>query len=365
MKNKTINITALSVLLSLPPCTAAAQQQYSEYLQAVDEYVPAPGQFVNVYPAFEDGDNAASMARKCTESIAGEKGGLVSLGGFGGYITFHFDHSIANVAGRKDLLIEGNAMRDLISEEYHDKGGSSEPGIVMVSRDDNGNGLPDDKWYELRGSADEDAPGRVIHNYEITYRYQAMSDIPWTDNQGGSGTVNRNSFHKQEYYPMWLTGSDLTFSGTRLPDNAVEVGGDSPHWVQLFFRYGYVDNLPNSDTDGCSFDLDWAVDENRQPVHLDGIDFVRVYTAMNQRCEPTSIVAHNLGETSTEVTRAKDLHLAESVDYTTGIGTAPSGGKTPREVSRFTADGRRVSGRQPGLNIIKMSDGSVRKVAER
>ena len=31
-------------------------------------------------------------------------------------------------------------------------GGSSEPGIVLVSKDTNGNGLADDEWYELAGS---------------------------------------------------------------------------------------------------------------------------------------------------------------------------------------------------------------------
>ena len=29
---------------------------------------------------------------------------------------------------------------------------SNEPGIVWVMQDVNGNGLPDDEWYELRGS---------------------------------------------------------------------------------------------------------------------------------------------------------------------------------------------------------------------
>lgn len=61
------------------------------------------------------------MARKCTEAIGGDKGGLVSLGAYGGYITFHFDHSIANVKGEKDLYIKGNAFKDN-SEVWHRDG---------------------------------------------------------------------------------------------------------------------------------------------------------------------------------------------------------------------------------------------------
>lgn len=279
--------------------------KYSKYIKAVDEYVPAPGQFVNVYPEYSEGDDAEAMAAKCTEMIAGNNRGMVSLGGFGGYITFHFDHSVANVRGHNDIYIAGNATASLF-EGYGKLGGSAEPGIVMVSRDDNGNGLPDDKWYELRGSADTDSSASVKFGYGITYRYDAMKDVAWTDNMGGSGYVLRNNVHKQEYYPLWLTGSDLSFKGTLLPENAVDTDGAGRQWVLMFYRYGYVDNKPNNDSTACSFNIDWAVDENRNPVYLDKIDFVRVYCAANQNCGW-------VGEVSTEITNAFDLHLDESV----------------------------------------------------
>ena len=279
----------------------------SKYILAVDEYRPAPGQFVNSLPLYEEGDDAAAMARKCTEAIAGDKGGLVSLGGYGGYITFHFDHSIQNVAGERDFMVKGNTFN--ASDYQGKKGGSCEPGIVMVSQDVNGNGLPDDPWYELQGSADEDSVGKVVYGYEITYRKasgkgdgeEGLQDVPWTDNQGGSGYVYRNQFHSQEYFPLWLE-SPLKFSGTLLPKNGFNVGTEkNPYWFQFAFRYGYVDNLGNNDREGCSFDIGWAVDANRRPVHLSHIDFVRVYSAENQSCGW-------LGETSTEVTGAEDLH---------------------------------------------------------
>ena len=65
--------------------------------------------------------------------------------------------------------------------------------------------------------------------------------------------------------------------------------------------------MANTDTLGCSFDIGWAVDNRRQPVHLDHIDFVRVYSAENQMCGW-------IGETSTEVSGAEDLHLEASLD---------------------------------------------------
>ena len=279
-------------------------EEYSKYIEAVDEYVPAPGQFINTMPQYEEGDDAKAMARKCTEAIGGDKGGLVSLGAYGGYITFHFDHSIANVKGEKDLYIKGNTFA--ASEYQGRKGGSSEPGIVMVSQDTNGNGLPDDPWYELSGSADVDSVGKVIYGYQISYERSDMQNVPWTDNQGASGYVERNGFHQQEYFPMWLP-SPLKFEGTLLPRNGYNVGtSDQPYWFQFAFRYGYVDNLGNNDLEGCSFDIGWAVDAQRKPVHLSHIDFVRVYCAENQTCGW-------LGETSTEVSGAEDLHLQESV----------------------------------------------------
>lgn len=260
----------------------------SPYIAAVDAYCPAPGQFVNVLPKADADDNADSLCAKCTAALRGGMDGLVTLGGFGGYIIFHFDHPVRNVHGQKDLLIRGNYIA-----------GAAEPGIVMVSVDVNGNGLPDDPWYELSGSADTDSIGKEVYGYEITYQPAPMADIPWVDNLGRKGVVARNSYHTQEYFPLWMHQS-LTFRGTLLPPNGHNRGTNgAQNWLLDSFRQGYVDNL--GDDEGCSFDLDWAVDAARKPVSLDHIDFVKVYTAENQQCGW-------LGETSTEIRGARDLH---------------------------------------------------------
>ena len=283
---------------------------YSKYLSVVDEYVPAPGQHVNVNPDYEEGDTPSSMAHKCTLLLAGNAGHLVSLGGFGGYITFHFDHPVANVEGQRDFAIWGNAyqeMKNIVT------GGNNEAGIIMVSQDTNGNGLPDDDWYELSGSCDVDSVGKMDYGYQITYQRVPMGNIPWTDNRGESGFIYRNQWHEQEYYPQWLPDR-MTFGGTRLPQNGWNTDGQGNYWVLVSFRYGYADNHPNllSDyvtlnTEGCGMDIGWAVDAQRQPVRLEYIDFVRVYTGLNQHCGW-------LGETSTEIQGAEDLHLDDSIE---------------------------------------------------
>ena len=298
---------------------------HSRYIKAVDEYRPAPGQFVNELPMATADDTPATMTQKCTDvllrnaarlaegkNIEPDATGddddydasyLLTLGAWGGYITFHFDHSIANVKGQRDLLILGNSNKSAMTAL---DGGASEPGIVMVSKDVNGNGLPDDPWYELAGSADVDSVGKVVYDYAVTYTKSPMQNIPWTDNKGGSGYVSRLGFHKQEYYPLWLSDETLNFTGTLLPPNGVDTNGMGTNWVRMFLRYGYADNKPNDDTDANNFDFDWAVDANRQPVSLDFVDFVRVYTGVNQFCGW-------MGETSTEIANAEDLHLDASL----------------------------------------------------
>ncbi|MBO4720340.1 MAG: hypothetical protein J5658_10760 [Prevotella sp.] len=315
-----------SHLLTFSPLYAQRMDNvttHSKYIQAVDEYRPAPGQYVNDVPEYEEGDTEADMIRKCNENLAGLgpiDSHLVALGGWGGYITFHFDHSIANIPGQRDFAVWGNAYQEMRNLVF---GGMNEAGIVMVSKDVNGNGLPDDPWYEISGSCDVDSVGKVIYGYEVTYHKNPMGDIPWTDNRGGNGTIDRNHYHMQEYYPLWLPDG-LTFRGTRLPDNMQNLSDKvdnawSPYYYVLVgFRYGYADNLPNFtdkadatsyNYEGCGIDISWAVDENRQPIHLDFIDFVRVYTGLNQKCPQPEW----WGETSTEFAGAEDIHLESSL----------------------------------------------------
>lgn len=251
---------------------------YSPYIHRVYEFLPGMGQFVNELPKYEEGDDVASMCRKCEAAIANNAGGMISLGGWGGYVTFGFDHPVQNKEGR-DIQILGNAFYMTGSTEY----GSSEPGIVLVSRDENSNGLPDDTWYELKGCLYDD-PG-TQHFVSRTYTRE--------------GDTLQNPFHKHPYYPQWLTADEYTVTGALLPPQSVVISGQN---VQRILDYGYVDNKPNKDIDGTSFDISWAVDAYGQPVNLSSVDFIRVYNAVDEILPQT-------GELSTEIVGAIDLHI--------------------------------------------------------
>ncbi len=292
---------------------------YSRYISEVFEYRPAPGQFVNTIPEYEEGDTEDDMIEKVQESISGTNDVLVSLGGFGGYITFGFDHTVVNAEGERDFKINGNSFYSSSNPnpDAPAEGGSCEPGIVMVSLDRNDNGIPDDDWYELAGS--EYYEDETKHGYEITY-YKPDEDkqatprpsspisdttyIYWIDNLGNEGYMEKNVYHTQDYFPKWLDESQLSFSGSILANNAVDESGNGSYYVQYAYDWGYVDNHPNDYEDKISFDIGWAVDDDGNTVNLPGVDFIRVYTGENQQCGW-------LGETSTELSRAEDLHIEE------------------------------------------------------
>lgn len=269
------------------------------YIHKVYSFSPAPGQFVNVLPQYAAGDDSEAMRQKAEEAIAENNQGMISLGGWGGYVVFGFDHIVPNVAGEYDFVVYGNAFYS--DAEHPEKGGSAEPGIVCVSYDANGNGEPDDPWYELAGSAYTHS----VKNYQITYSRPAVDtlDIPWTDNQCGSGAIAHNKYHAQAYYPQWLGQQTMTYSGTRLPDNA---RNDEGVFVLSNFEYGYADNHPNN-VEAAQLKIDWALKDDGTPANLTGIHFVKVYTGVNQQCG-------SIGETSTEVTGAMDLHWQTAID---------------------------------------------------
>ena len=157
---------------------------------------------------------------------------------------------------------------------------------------------------------------------------------------------------------------NLTFKGTRLPDNMqnlsdqVEQSFSPYYYVLVGFRYGYADNLPNfSDNadatsynyEGCGIDISWAVDENRLPVNLDFIDFVRVYTGLNQKCPQPEW----WGETSTEFAGAEDIHLEASLqaieNTLSGIRAIQQEASLPSPF--YDLQGRKVTPTKKGVYI--------------
>lgn len=268
---------------------------YSKHIAQVFDYLPAVGQFVNKLPTYTTGESQTEMTAKAATALVGDKPTMITLGGFGGYVVFGFDHTILNKPNVRDFKVLGNGFA-----------GSSEPGIIMVAYDKNKNGKPDeDEWYEIAGS--EYNNPNAIKNYTITYQKPTVEEnkanteyIKWSDNQGQSGFKVKNQYNLQSYYPLWFTQNELKFTGTLLPSNYTQ-NPSTGFWTGKQYAYGYADNGQNSSEDS-NIDIDWAVDKNGNPVKLMGIDFIKVYTAVNQE-------AGWLGEISTEVAGAYDLHI--------------------------------------------------------
>jgi len=264
------------------PATATSQAKKVK----VYEFMPAPGQFIDQIAAVTM-EKACEEAEKLVNNM-----NYVSLGSFGGYIVVGFDHSVLNKEGEYDFAIAGNSFAT-----------SNEPGIVWVMQDENGNGLPDDTWYELRGS-ETDKP-ETIYNYSVTYYKPSASNMPimWMDNMNQTGTVTLHPC-----YPSWQKGNSYTLTGTRLKSKTEHDG----IWANLPYDWGYVDNLgsdclaPGDNYDAGpnynGFNIENAMYPDRRPVKLKYIDFIKVQCA-------TLSKAGALGEVSTEVFGFWDYNL--------------------------------------------------------
>ncbi len=269
----------------------------------VFEYTPAPSQYINDPSSGFDGSqtSAAAAAEYALERLS--RNSLVSLGGFGGYIIVGFDHSI-DATGGYDFAIKGNPFKD-----------SSEPGIVYVMQDENGNSLPDDTWYELAGS--ETGKEETIRDYAVTYYRPESPQMPvtWTDNQGGSGQIDYlAAYHQQDYYyPAWIEEDSYTLRGTRLKERNYDQSGNGSYWVRPAYDWGYADNFSAIDGPADSgvtgipsgtnyFKISNAIDQAGNPVELKFIDFIKVQTACNTK-------SGWIGEQSTEVAEFYDLSI--------------------------------------------------------
>lgn len=285
--SKTFKFALVATLLMVGGCASfedgngggGKEPAPKELEYEVVEFLPAPGQFVN------EGYSATTMEEACAYAQSRiDNRYYISLGGFGGYVVVKFKAPIVSSEGDYDFGIYGN---------FHE--GNSEPGIVWVSQDANGNGLADDEWFELYGSESEKETTK--HNYSITYsRTDDNEIIAWHDSENESGTIERNSFHRQDYYPAWVTADEYTLSGTLLPDNSEWIEKNQ-EWVLHAFEWGYADNFSTIDvtTDKVNrFRISDARTASGELANLQQIDFVKVQSA-------TNVIHTAIGEVSTEV----------------------------------------------------------------
>lgn len=202
---------------------------------------------------------------------------MITLGGYGGYVTVGFDHTIKNKEGKMDFRIVANAFYAEL------------------------NGVPDeDEWYEIAESSHVDHTQEAFYqmgidagndmnfykDYEMTYykpdENKEPVEVPgvygvddeyikWKDNKGNSGFKVRNNYHAQPYYPQWEEDESITFIGTRLPQNGIDESGQGNYFVLYTFGYGYADNR-NNGADLACIDISWAVDSNGNKVNLPGVE---------------------------------------------------------------------------------------------
>jgi hypothetical protein len=171
--------------------------------------------------------------------------GLNGFGGFGGFAVFQFDHSVEKMGSNgEEMLVGGNAFK-----------GWEEPGVIWVSQDDNGNGLPDDTWYELKGS--HTLAPETIRRYAVTFR----NDYTWLDNFGSGGNYLQIQAWPSEA-PAVIT--EMTLVGTCLYFPL-----SPPFW-------GYADVMDNGRTS-----LSNAIQADGSFIDLPFIDFVKIVTALH------------------------------------------------------------------------------------
>lgn len=245
------------------------------YVATLLDYLPAPGQKINTSIGSVEG----------AQSLEGKKG-TVTLGGWGGAVSYAFDHTVLNTEDSNDIMVYGNAMS-----------GFAEPGVIWVMQDENANGIADDTWYEIKGAADE-LEG-TIKNYSVTYTKPAADtdDVPWTDSEGNSGVIATNAYNTQAYYPESVTDDSYTITGTLLTSSNIDMS--NPSWIKSNpFDSGYADNTPGGD----EIDIASAIDSEGNTVNLTGIDFIKIQTGIQANMGW-------LGELSTEVTGVADLNM--------------------------------------------------------
>ncbi|MDY2608119.1 MAG: DUF4430 domain-containing protein [Lachnospiraceae bacterium] len=248
--------------------------------------------------------NAGSYGSAPENTLGGT---LRSLGNFGGYITYYYDKPIENNPNNKygiDFYVYGNS--------FASGGSAGEPGQVWVSEDG-------EKWYALAGS--EHYEDSTITDYEITYTKAKNGKTAWTDNQGGSndGSLYTGAWvSASTYYMNDLAKNDtITLKGILLPCVDGTIYGDSSTASYTgATKFGYVDYFKNGtigtdvnpyteNAESNGFDLEWAVDEDGNPVGLpNGVHYVKVVTASN-------IWAGVFGEKSTEVSYVVRTTAAE------------------------------------------------------
>jgi hypothetical protein len=202
-----------------------------------------------------------------------------SLGSAGGYEVWTVDH-------QPSYQINGNAFAAWL-----------EAGVVWMQEDRNGNGLPDEMWYELRGGEDDsERKDLITRRYAVTYfksgdhgsvnEYnQLIRKVYWADSRGRTGLIP-GGFPT----PWGVIGDWVTYTCTLLRDNGDITTGS----YNLADLENYVDAIGNQ------FNVNWAMRADGTPITLSSVRFIKVQTAIFH-------YGGSFGDVSTEIKSADFL----------------------------------------------------------
>ena len=243
---------------------------------------------------------------------------LKSLGNFGGYITYYYDTPVVNNPKNLygiDFYVYGN--------NFQDGGSGAEIGQVYVSEDG-------EKWYALAGS--EHYEKTAHRDYTITYTKGEDGKSYWTDSLGNEMSNSAKAWPMKAYYYMNDVADCDTYTYTGIVFDSIQgtvIGDSSTSSLVCPISFGYADYYGNGKIGvdvnpyienperSNGFDLEWAVDDQGNPIDVSDKEFhyIKVATASN-------IWAGSLGEKSTEVTAVvRTSEQAEAVGRTEAAGS--------------------------------------------
>ena len=314
-------------------------QKYAGLPDRVVEYLCIGSQYTNGKGLDDYGLRGVRSLVGSNYDAGGGLSGPVSLGNFGGYITYYYETPITDNPNNPygiDFITFGNSVEG--SNEF------GEPGQVWVSEDNN-------TWYALAGGMHYE--DYADWNYSMTYSKTENGSTKCTPSSGAP-TETAYSYPLPELYPLFsfpdgeessisLTGiyfaaegsenehgnirppfagfgyTDMGSKWTILPDDDIENLTEDDH-ARNIARNPYLGKTSSGGrefiaaTDGM--DLAWAVDSNGQPVDVSGKEFhyVKIQTA-------SFINNDSIGEKSTEVNMVR---VARANETSVGKTDAPT-----------------------------------------
>jgi hypothetical protein len=208
-----------------------------------------------------------------------------SLGTIGGYQANSVQHSTSYTVG-------GNGF-----------GTWREPGVIWFQEDRNGNGLPDEIWYEVNAGRGpwitrrysikffKSGDGTQINEYGQTIR-----DIYWVDAKGRTGQINGG--WPKDWGVSNEDGAWVIYTATLMGDKGV-IKSDSYNLTDFAGPGGTIGG-PFADHVSSTVSIDRAVDAAGNPVTLTNVRFVKVHTGLFQ-------YGGIFGEVSAEISSADFL----------------------------------------------------------